>query len=483
MLMQRVMDPTWARLGFPQAPELDLSGRGIGIVIIDTIRPHASIQHLGDRIEYVTVNEDLTIECRAIADEEPILDSDYGEHGLMSVLALAHQPFEQEGQFHVGLAPAANFIVLNHHAFREGDGERLTAGIQWLLRERQEWNIRIILSMGWHALDNSVLLRNTCHNSTVKALAPAVDQGILVICSNGNTRFGNIMPPIDYLAVGGYNDRGKADRGLHIPFSDEPFGRNGDGHYRPDVLAPRVYLTVPYCESGIKENSVSYYWGTSGASTVTAGAAAYLMSRYPELDSNTIRQVLTMSGDPLSGDDNRASRIHVGQALAVLRHGMLVSEIRVPAAVKVMDEWSALLSSDEIERALALSALATRQQCTREELWHHTEDKSAIVRKIAISALLPLVSEHERQIFWDRLVVEPEGGVRGRYAYGLLEGSTDCEVKKWIPFSTDVNWTVRWSVCTFMERYSERFPHLEKTHDPDSIEEKARPLLEWLDRN
>ncbi|MBE7680398.1 MULTISPECIES: hypothetical protein [Paenibacillus] len=62
----------------------------------------------------------------------------------------------------------------------------------------------------------------------------------MVICSNGNTRLGNIMPPIEYFTVGGFNDRGKAERHLHLPYPDEPFGKNGDGHFRPDILAPEA---------------------------------------------------------------------------------------------------------------------------------------------------------------------------------------------------------------------------------------------------
>ncbi|WP_258394485.1 hypothetical protein [Paenibacillus sp. MDMC362] len=121
----------------------------------------------------------------------------------MTLLALAHKPFVFQGKTHIGIAPAAHYIVLNHGAFKTGEGERLKAGIEWIWNKQKKWNIRIILSTGWHALDHQVYLKSPSKNSTVQALAPAVRSGVLVICANGNTRTANMLPPRDYLAVGG----------------------------------------------------------------------------------------------------------------------------------------------------------------------------------------------------------------------------------------------------------------------------------------
>lgn len=232
-MQQKFPEPVWSRLGFPDPPDED-SGQGVGVVIIDTLRPHQTIRHLGSRLKYVSVNNDLSVECRDVACEEPDeADGNKGEHGLMALLLLAHAPFEAEGMHYTSLAPAAHFIVLNHQAFREGEGERLKRGIGYILERSREWNIRIILSMGWHALNDVALLKNTRENSTVQALAPAVERGILVVCANGNTKLINILPPKEYLAVGGYNDRGSANEAVHSPYPDEPYGRNGDGHVRP----------------------------------------------------------------------------------------------------------------------------------------------------------------------------------------------------------------------------------------------------------
>ncbi|MGF9696251.1 S8 family serine peptidase [Paenibacillus sp. MABNR03] len=478
-----IPDPTWARLGFREPPDFNHSGQNIGIVIIDKIKPHHTIRHLGHRIKQVTVHDDLSIECSNVALEPPPeKDVEMGVHGLQTVLALSHMPFVIGGQTHVGLAPAANYIVLDHGAFTEGEGERLKRGMDWILTEQTEWNIKIILCMGWQASDHIVHLNHTQENSTVQALDSALQHGILVICSNGNTRLGNIMPPIDYFTVGGYNDRGKANRHLHVPYPDEPFGRNGDGHYRPDILAPRVYLTIPFCESKEKPEKISYYWGTSGAATLVTGVAAYLFSKYPEISSKDLRRLLVEFGDPLIEYENNAPRINVGRVTNSLEMGDKLPKsknVNCLPSVKTIAQAS-IHSSDEIERGLALTSLVQRQQCTRQDLWKFTEDDSSVVRKIAVFALIKPENEQERATFWERLSAESEGGVRGWYAYGLLQDADEVEAPKWIPWSTDTNWAVRWCVSEYLSQYTDFLPQLEKTHDPDLIQDKALAVLQWL---
>lgn len=480
--MTKSKDPNWARLGFSDPPDFHEAGKDIGIVIIDKITPHPTIRHLSNRIHVVTVHDDYSITCRDIANEAPEQNHDGdGEHGLMTVLALSHLPFVVDGQIHTGISPAAQLIVLDHGAFKTGEGKRLSAGISWIMQKRQEWNIRIILSTGWHALDHLILLRSTNENSTVQALASAVQAGILVVCSNGNTRTINMLPPYEYLAVGGYHDRGFADRRKHSVFPDEPYGRNADGHFRPDVLAPRVYLTLPFCESHEEGGEVSYYWGTSGAAALVTGVAAYLLSKYPSLDANMLRYALTNYGDPIHGYENPAPRINVHKVESAIEAGLIIHDPgkKLPS-LDAKDPSVALHSQDEMEKAVALSKLVRNQLCSRENLWEYLNDHSPIIRKIAVSALEKPLNEHEREAFWERLMKESEGGVRGLLAYGLLQDIRENEASKWIPWSRDHNWSVRWCVSEYLAKFPGSHPQLEMTHDPDSINLKASPLIQWL---
>lgn len=482
-MKQRQTEPNWSRLGFTHPPEAD-AGKNIGIVIIDTIRPHPALRHLGSRLTYVSVHNDLSVTCRELAFEEPNdADGDKGEHGLMAVLALSHQPYEIEGMCYTGIAPAANFIVLDHRAFKEGEGKRLQRGIEYILERNQEWNIKIILSMGWHALDQEVLLKNTKENSTVQALDAAVKRGILVICANGNTRLDNMMPPSEYLAVGGYNDHGLADFDAHSPYPDEPWGRNGDGHLRPDILAPRVNLPIPYCETLEIPNELSYFSGTSGASTLVTGVCAYLLAKYSDIPIDTLRHALTEFGLPLAQYNNPAPRVHVANVIQALNDGYKKSGTSpLPRPIVVDDPHRSIRSNDPIERGIALTMLVEQKKYCREELWRLTHDDSPVVRKIAVWALHKPNSSKERDLFWRRLRFEKEGGVRGWYAYGLLQDATENELACWIPWAIDINWTVRWCVNEYLNTFP-LFPKIEKTNDPDSILDKALPIYEWYAAN
>ncbi len=127
-MIKSIPEPTWARLGFSSPPEMKTSGEHVGVVIIDTICPHVTIEHLEERVHYVQVNHEFDISHRTIAYEPSQRDTSKEEHGLKSLLTMAHQPFYNKGQLHIGLCPAATFIVLDHGQFKEGEKERLDKG-------------------------------------------------------------------------------------------------------------------------------------------------------------------------------------------------------------------------------------------------------------------------------------------------------------------------------------------------------------------
>lgn len=472
-------DPTWLRLGFPEAPDTKTSGQNVGIVFIDTLKAHQSIQHLEGRLIYITVHDDFAIEVRTPALEEPQEIQDFeDEHGLLSLLSLAHQPHKINGKLYTGIAPAATFLVLNHGAFRKGEGERLKKGINWLLERQEKWNIKIILSMGWHALDNPDLLKNTRYNSTVRALRPVLRKDILVVCANGNSRITNILPPMDYLVVGGYNDRGSADRKKHVPHTDEPWGLNGDGHMRPDVLGPRTYLPIPIKTGKDSKKSFAYFSGTCGAATLVTGICAYLLSKFPRINSQLIRNVLIEQGEFIENYEHPAPKVNVSNVLKALEKGYTNNKPpKMEKPITVDNPSQSIHSTCQIKRALSLSYLIEHSHCSRESLWIHTLDPSRIVRNIAVSALKKPITAEERERFWMQLHEEEEGGVRGLYMYGLLQDAKASEVESWIPWASDHSWPVRWCLDEYLLKY-EAFPKLDLTPDPDLINEKANALFE-----
>ena len=73
------IEPTWKRLGFSDIPDLDRSGKDVGIVILDMIRPHSKIRHLNKRLKYIIVNDDFSITSREPIEKPEDFSTSYGE--------------------------------------------------------------------------------------------------------------------------------------------------------------------------------------------------------------------------------------------------------------------------------------------------------------------------------------------------------------------------------------------------------------------
>jgi serine protease AprX len=101
-----------------------------------------------------------------------------------------------------------------------------------------------------------------------------------------------------------------------------------------------------------------------------------------------------------------------------------------------------------------------------------------MMRKVAYWALRQPADANERQVFWNRLTGEEDGGVRGWLAYELLQQAEKGEIHRWINFIEDCNWSVRWCASEYFQKYPE-YPVLEKTHDPGEIHDRALPVSQW----
>lgn len=474
--------PNWKRVGFTLPPDPKTSGRGIGVLILDTLQPHVSLQHLGQRLIYVTVHDDLSVTTLPLSPRSSPLSvgEDDGEHGIMSMLLAAHAPFELNGQYYTGLAPAATYIVLNHGAFHLGESERLKRGMSWILERRDEWNLRIVLTTGWNTYNSYGWIEPTHIKPTVQGLVPAIEAGLLVIAANGNSRFVNELPPVEYLSVGGFNDYPLSTTSVHSAYPDQPWGLNGDGNLRPDILAPMLYLAIPYCEYSPASQPLSYAWYTSGASALVVGICAHILGKYPQLTPSLVRQALLQGGDPIAEYSNPAPVVNVTKTLELLEAPL---HLRLPTLeqsrpIRIDQPEQIIGSVDPVERGLALTLLAKHNRCRRDQLWQHTCDPSHIVRKVAIRALEKPLDSAERERFWVRLETEPECGVRGYWAYGLLHDAPSEEFHRWIAWADDVNWSVRWCVSEYLAKHP-GFLQLELTADLDLTRARAWELRTW----
>jgi subtilisin family serine protease len=154
-----------------------------------------------------------------------------------------------------------------------------------------------------YAVDNGAKIINMsfgksyAHNSEVvkKAIAYAREHGVLLIHAAGNDSKNNDLNdnfPNDFneysdvwIEVGASSWQTKPD--MLAEFSNY-------GHTQVDLFAPgvNIYSTVP-------DSAYDAFDGTSMASPVVAGVAAFLWSYYPELTAQEIKQILMESTMPL----------------------------------------------------------------------------------------------------------------------------------------------------------------------------------------
>lgn len=492
-------DPTWQRLGLPEGPTPE-SGRGVGIVLIDDGGLHPALRPLGERLKHVTVGRDMSVSLveplKTYKDRE---DAEY-THGVRALLQMASAPFRVRNRTYGGLAPGATYFVVPYFVTRSGEGDerrdrydpRLDRALGWIVENRERWNIRVILlSYGFYCPppppeDPLVtgLIKNTGDYLLVRSLRGAVKAGILVVNGNGNTSTENCLPPVEFLTVGAYHDSGHADPRFHRENPDEPWGRNGDGHERPDMLAPKYF--VPNHRT--PEGEFAYFGGTSSTSAQVTALCALLFARFPRADAQTIKYTLIRSGDPLPGSRRPGVRVNAARAFQLLTDGSVRPPWpRIPPPITVADPNSSLRSKDAVERTLAVSALAWHpelfrpadEERLRQLFWRLLRDDSPAVRKAAATALAGPESDDERRRLWDILHRESDMGVRGLLAVVLLAGARVDPLDDWIPLVTDPNWTARWCAAKVLRDYHPAAPRLDYAVFPEEIETKAQPVLDW----
>jgi serine protease AprX len=463
-----VVEPTWKRIGLTKPLEGN-SGQGIGIIVLDEVIPHESLSHLKGRVKQVKVHKDLTITCTDVFGE-PITKevNEYTEHGLMVLNLLAHQPIEIRDNFYRGLAPSAHFIFLSANK-----PERRKKGLEWILQ--QDWNTKICLNLrvpqerGW--------MSPTHEDPNVQAMKPVLDAGLLVVTAGGNSKVHNNLHPKQYLVVGGFNDKGSSDQNRYEQHPSVSYGLNGDGHWRPDLLAPYTYLPLP----SLRGKGFDYFGGTCGSSALVAGLCAYFMSTMPDLTPDDIRNVLTETADVLEGFP--APIINGERALNALKDGYRNNKPpSTDPLVKVTNENESIISENPLERALALTMLIKNEKLKREEIWKQTNDESPMVKKVAIQGLGDPVDQIEREKYWNKVHKESsEFGVREFWAYTLLSTTTKEELDKWMSLVEYRTIDIWICINLFLRKFYPDAPEMEISPDPDPkiMTTIVAPVLDW----
>ncbi len=492
-------DPVWKRLGFPEAPGLE-SGRGVGVVLLDDTGLHPALGHLGKRLRHLSINDELDVSLIEPPFEAHPADGKETTHGAESLLQMASSPFRAGGQDHGGVAPGASYFVVPYLSEKRDEGQgachrydpRLDIAIAWIVENRERFNVRVILLETWFEFPpppsakpgQDGLVKNTKEYPIVRALQPAIDAGILVVTGNGNTSTLNNGPPAEYLAVGAYRDFGHAGSQFRQENPDEPWGRNGDGHPRPDVLAPKYSVPNHVAADG----TIAEFGGTSSASAQVAGLCAVLFSRFPHADSGMVKRAIISSGQRLTGSHRPGVCVNAARAIEALQGRQIGrSHLELPVPIRVTKPYLSITSSDEVERALAISALALDNDLVgsqslenlRRDFWGALQDESRMVRKAAASALGSPTTKEERARFWQAMRRERDMGVRGQLAILLSDGAGADHLDDWIGLAEDPNWTARWCLSKILRENYPDAPALDPAFVPGDIGKKAALILAW----
>lgn len=300
------LQTTGEALGRPSAVDLGLTGRGVGIAVLDT--------------GINTTHPDLA--DRVVHQRE--IDSNK-RHGTAMAGALAGTGQASAGLY-TGMAPQANLLDLpiapgpGALAPRNFEGSWITNGwtlhrLDWIAEHHEEYNIRVI-----YTGQAVPCASKSCHFDTLEdALENIVDLGIVVVAPAGNRgtgqqnpRMASITQPALYdavLGVGAVDDHNVPDEaGIDVTSWS---GRGGMGLGPvPDLLAPGVHVTTPNLGDGYLSAS-----GTSVSAAQVAGIVALMMEKDPSLTPAQVREVLTSTARKLAADDGPTPNPHYGWGL------------------------------------------------------------------------------------------------------------------------------------------------------------------------
>ncbi len=206
------------------------------------------------------------------------------------------------GQYR-GMAPGAGLVVgkvLDENG--DGNTEAMLAGMDWVLRVRKQYRIRILnISVGIGSMEEP---------DRERALQRKVDEiwreGILVVCAAGNKGPGD--GSISAVGSGravtvGCHDGSYA---LNNPTRCETYsgrGYPGSAVRKPDLVAPGTDIIScnAHCHGlrGRMRNAYVAKSGTSMATPVVSGAAALFFQKYPYMTNEECKRKLQYTATDL----------------------------------------------------------------------------------------------------------------------------------------------------------------------------------------
>lgn len=272
-------------MNVPELHDRGFSGRGILIGMLDTGYNNLDHNCLVDTD--ILASWDFVNDDGNVGDEE---DMGIGDHGTRTLSIIGG--FEPGAM--IGIAYGATFVLAkteNTDWEREIEEDHWVAAIEWM----DELGVEVVNSsltyMDWYDyedMDGETAITSIATNR-------AADVGMIVVISMGNTGRNNypgnkMGAPGD--AAGGYSIGATNQDSTYATFSSQ--GPTFDRRIKPDFVT--IGSSVRFASSRDDE-SYGGGAGTSFSAPAVTGLSALLLEAYPQLNPETLRELLRASSD------------------------------------------------------------------------------------------------------------------------------------------------------------------------------------------
>ncbi len=165
-------------------------------------------------------------------------------HGMMTSVVAAGNGHLSDG-FYRGLAPNSNLVLVKIGNARHIPDEDIDRGLQWVIKNREEFSIRVVNISAGGDYEKSYLSSPLC-----QTVERAVSEGLVVVCAVGNAGMSPghpVLPPASSpsaISVGGLDDQNSLDRAKRGMYRSS-YGPTIDGLQKPEVIAPSIWVAAP----------------------------------------------------------------------------------------------------------------------------------------------------------------------------------------------------------------------------------------------
>ena len=286
-----------------------ITGKGVTVAVIDSgIAPHEDIK------DQIVAFRDFT--GRRTVKRNPMDPAGHGTH-VAGIIAGKNEQVP-------GVAPEASLV-----GCRVNSSDDAIKAIDWVIENRERYSIDVLnLSLGVDAPANPE------DDKFRKAAERAVDAGLIVItaagneCHTGSCKASISSPGISpkVITVGALDDMGTPKRSDDQVYSSSSRGTEAGG--KPDLVAEGVNVLAPlapkssYAKSMKATAKYVALAGSSQAAPMVAGTVALMLQVNPNLNHETIKDILKSTADELKDIPHSAQgqgRLDVGGAVAAAK--------------------------------------------------------------------------------------------------------------------------------------------------------------------